>query len=152
MEIGILQQSCMCIRVSTRSHFCHLLAITGALTVHMGDADLGGHVLAYEVEDITQGAVHTVFEALTQTHIEQRVEAAVEVSQAERYNVCQVKFGTHIRTLRGGHYKEIHDVQRYSAQEEVQHHSDDDPQGFLGSSPTSCHSPLCVAENHQVTN
>lgn len=54
MEIVILHQSCLCIRVSTQSYFCHLLAITGALGVHMGDADLGSRVLADEVEDVTQ--------------------------------------------------------------------------------------------------
>lgn len=60
----------MCIIVCVGSYFCHLLASAGALGVHISDAHLGGRVLADEVEDIAQGAVHAVLEALAHTHIE----------------------------------------------------------------------------------
>ncbi len=61
-----------------------LFAVAGALGVRISDAHSGRGILADEVEHVAQGAVNAVFEAPAQTHIEQRVEAAVEICQAER--------------------------------------------------------------------
>lgn len=80
------------------SDLCHLLSIAGALGVgvgvYVGDGNPGGGVLADEVEDVAQRAAHAVFEASAQTHVEQRVEAAVEIRQTQRQHVRQVKSGT----------------------------------------------------------
>ena len=68
------------------SDFSCLLAgaVAGAFGVVIGGTHPGGGLLGDEVEHVAQGAVHAVFEAPTQTHIEQRVETAVEIRQAER--------------------------------------------------------------------
>lgn len=62
-----------------RSHFTHLLCIARALRVVVGDR----RVVADEVEHVAHRALHVVFEAPAQTHVEQWVEAAVEICQAQ---------------------------------------------------------------------
>ncbi|KAF3848222.1 hypothetical protein F7725_021250 [Dissostichus mawsoni] len=123
----------------------------GAFGVVVGDAHPGRRLLADEVQHVAQRAVHAVFEPPTQTHVEQRVEAAVEVSQAQRKHLRQVQLGTVRGVTRGQQHHEVHDVQRQPAQEEAQHHHNDDPQRPLGPGPTPRDPALRPAVNHQVT-
>lgn len=74
---------CFSAVIQRSSNFGRLLFIACALGVVIRDAHSGHGILADEVEQVAQGAVHAVFEAPAQTHIEQWVEATVEICQAD---------------------------------------------------------------------
>ena len=76
-----LVQTSVHIQVSTPSDFRHFLSTARAPGVR--STGPGDGILGDEVEHVAQWAVHTVFEASAQAHIQQRVEATVEVSQPE---------------------------------------------------------------------
>lgn len=134
------------------SDISHLLPSAATFGVRVGDGHPGHRFLADEVQDVAQGAVHAVLEALAQTHIQQGVEAAVEIGQAQRHDVGQVKSGTVRGMPRGDQYEEVHDVQREPAQEEAEHHSHDDPQCALGPGATPSQPPLRPAVHHQMAH
>lgn len=71
------------VQVNTPSDLSCVLLSARALSIVICDANSALRILADEVEHVAQGAVHAVLEAPAQTHIEQWVEAAVEVCQAE---------------------------------------------------------------------
>lgn len=81
---GVLKTTFSTAVVNTASDVSGLLRIARALGVGIRDAHLGRRVLADEVQHAAQGAVHAFLEAPAQTHIEQRVEATVEIGQAQR--------------------------------------------------------------------
>lgn len=120
------------VAVSHSSNFCHFLSIAGAPGVVVGDSGPGRGLLADEGQHGSQRSAHAVLEAAAQAHIEQRVEAAVEVGQAQRQRVAQVERRPVGRMARCDQVEEVHDVQRQPAQEEAQNHARDHPQRLVG--------------------
>lgn len=97
-----------------------------------GDAASDRRLLADEVEEVAQGAVHAVLEAPAQAGVEQRVQAAVEVGQTQGQDLGDVDRRGVGGPTWGHQLEEVHDVQREEAEKEARHHGNDDPECFLG--------------------
>ena len=92
----------------------------------------GGGLLVDEVEVTPQGARHAGPELAAQTHVQDGVDAAVEVGQAAGQRVRHVDAGPVRRGARHIGDRQFQDVQRQPTEEEAGGHGHDHLQGALG--------------------
>lgn len=132
-----------------------LQGLCGGLGVALGQGEapilLVTGLIGQEVEDAAQGAWEAVLEAAAQADIEQRVEAAVEIRQAEGQHFGQPQMGQVGRVLRLHQHQDVNDVKGQPAEHEAEHHGADDATSPLGAG----HAPpagaaCCLVIHHPV--
>lgn len=84
-----------------------------------------------ELEVAAKGSFHAGPEFTAQTHVENGVDAAVKICQAESQRVCNIDVGPMQGASRGHSDQTLQDVQWQPAEEETGGYRNDDLQGAL---------------------